>query len=218
MWAWFTEDVKSYGPFDLVVADGDLTEGEGKKEHIDIIEPDVDMQAQMAAEVLRVIKTPKYILVRGTRYHTSGIHQYEDKVAELLGCPIFDTALVQVNGVRFNFRHAQGRSDIPYGQGTQLFKEAVRDMLQGIVACYESADVVVRAHVHYFLHVESSARRAVSLPCMKIPEEVFARDLKTLYYDIGYVIIEVKPDGEVIIRKRIMPLRIVRKREYLCLT
>jgi hypothetical protein len=41
--------------------------------------------------------------------------------------------------------------------------------------------------------------------------------MRALYYDIGMVLFDVMDDGEVIVHKYIMPLKLVRKREYECI-
>lgn len=213
MWAWYLEQVKAIGPVDVLVVNGDAVDGEGKKETLGHLTTDIDKQVDIAAACLEPIKAKRTFLTFGTGFHVVGASNYERRLAERLGAPIADTTLLETEGMRFNFRHVAGRSDIPYGQGTQLYKEVVRDMLQSVIEEYPCADVVVRSHVHYYLRIERSTRNAVSLPCFQVPESVFARGLRTMYYDIGLVLFTVDK-GRVTVEPRLMPLKIVRRREY----
>jgi hypothetical protein len=214
MWEWYTEELKRIGPVDVLVLNGDLVDGEGKKETIGLLTTDIDEQAAIARACVEPVKYKRCFLTYGTPFHTVGTGSYEKRIADALGAPITDTLLLSVGGVRFNVRHVGGRSDIPYGQGTQLYKEVVRDMLHSVIEEFQSADVVVRSHVHYYLHIERSTKDAISLPCYQVPDSVFARTLRTMYYDIGMVVVEVDK-GRVTVDKHLMPLKIVRKREYI---
>ena len=213
LWDWYVKTTEEIGPVDVQVLNGDLVDGEGKKETIGLITTDVDEQAEIAIRCIEVVAAEKRMLTFGTPFHTAGVSSYERRVADGLNAPIFETLMLEAEGVRFNIRHTGGRSDIPYGQGTQLYKEVVRDMLHACIEEYKAADVVVRSHVHYYLHMESAQKHAVSLPCFLVPDSVYARTLRTMYYDLGLVLVEVD-DGIVRVKPYIMPLKIVRKREY----
>ena len=119
-----------------------------------------------------------------------------------------------MNGVKFSFRHVTGNSATPYTMGTQLLKEVTRDLFDAINSESETADVVVRSHVHNYLEVRSSKRRGITTPCLQIPESVFGRKCRTWAYDIGIVEINVSAAGRLEVVPHIMPLKIVKKREY----
>jgi hypothetical protein len=217
VWDWYCGTLERIGKVDACVLNGDAVDGEGKKETIGQLTTDTHKQAEMAVSCLMNVNTKRFYLTYGTPFHTVGSYSYEETVADLMNCSIHDTVLLEVHGRRFNFRHVAGRSDIPYGQGTQLFKEAVRDLLQAAVESYDAADFVIRGHVHYYCRIENAKTCAISLPCMQIPDGIFGRRMRALYYDIGMVLLEVGEDGEVVVRKYIMPLKLVRRREYECL-
>jgi hypothetical protein len=217
MWDWYVDALDFIGKVDVCVLNGDAVDGEGKKETIGLITTDTQRQAEIALDCLSNVRTDKFYLVYGTPFHVTGSYNYEEPIASALNCPIRDTILLEVKGKKFNFRHVAGRSDVPYGQGTQLFKEAVRDLLQASIEKYEAADYIVRGHVHYYCRVENAKTCAISLPCFQVPDGVFGRRMRALYYDIGMVLFDVMDDGEVIVHKYIMPLKLVRKREYECI-
>ncbi len=219
VWNWRKEMLARIGPVDIHVLVGDLTDGPGKKETIGLITTDVEEQAEIAADCARTVKAGKRFLTYGTPFHTVSTLSHESLVAKDLEAKIYETLRLEIAGVRFNFRHVVGRSDIPYGQGTQLYKEAVRDQLQGLMQDYSDADVFGRAHAHYFWHEETAAKHAFICPCWELPNpdrdgNIYARKLRTMYYDLGAVLIEVDR-GEVSIRKQIMPLKVAIKREYI---
>ena len=213
MWEWYAKELATIGAVDILVLNGDLVDGEGKKETIGLLTTDVDEQAEMAVACLKDIVAKKRFLTYGTPFHTVGSSSYEKRIADALNSPVSATLMLDVDGMKFNFRHVAGRSDVPYGQGTQLYKEVVRDMLQSVIEEYSCADVVVRSHVHYYLHMDDGDRHAVSLPCLQVPESVFARGLRTMYYRLGMVLFLVD-DGQVTVELHKMPLKIVRRREY----
>ena len=52
-------------------------------------------------------------------------------------------------------------------------------------------------------------------PCFQVPASVFGRKWRHFLYDLGVLLIEVTKE-EAYIRKIIMPLKIVVRREYEC--
>lgn len=216
LWKWYVDTLAKIGPVDALVVNGDMVDGEGKKETLGHLTTDTMKQAGMAAECIGKVKAERVFLTYGTPFHTVGSFSYEEAVAEKLNQTVEDSVMVDMQGVKFNFRHACGRSDIPYGQGTQTFKEAILDVLRADAGEYESADVTVRAHVHYYCRMEVGKRSALTLPCLQIPESVYGRKCRHAYYDIGMVLFRVV-DGCVNYEPYIMPLKMVQKREYVCL-
>jgi len=209
------------GPVDIAVHNGDLTDGEGKKGTIGLLTSDTAEQARMAVEACAVIQARHRYVTYGTGFHVVSTWSHEQAVAEAMDAEIFETLRLEVHGVRFNFRHVVGRSDVPYGQGTQLYKEAVREQLQAVMEERDAADVMVRSHVHYFFEARSSRKRAITSPCLQLcnPDgdgNVWARGLRTMYYDVGLLLIEVDNTGEVFPRERIFPLKTIVPRRYLC--
>jgi hypothetical protein len=219
VWDWRKDMISRIGKIDIHVLNGDLTDGPGRKETIGLFTTDVKVQADIAATCAMMVESSNKFLTYGTPFHTVSTLSHEELVASALGCEIFETLRIKAGGVRFNYRHVVGRSDVPYGQGTQLYKETVRDQLQGLIEEYQDADVIGRAHTHYFWHEETATKHAFINPCWELPNpdkdgNIYARKLRTMYYSMGAVLIEVDK-GEVIIRKQIMPLKIAIKREYI---
>jgi hypothetical protein len=135
-------------------------------------------------------------------------------VAKSLGAVISDTVFLEANGVKFSFRHVTGNAGTPYTQGTQAYKEAVRDLVQAVDNDAEPADVIVRSHVHNYFRAESPERMAITTPCLQVPVSVFGRRCRSWRYHLGVVLFEVSDKGEVAIKPYIMPLKLTLKREY----
>ena len=222
LWDYWTEAARALGRVDIHVFNGDLQDGPGKKETIGLITTDVEEQADMAAEAARVFKASHRYITYGTNFHSVSTLSHENLVAKALGCDIFEILRLKVRGVRMNFRHVVGRSDIPYGQTTQIYKEMVREELISLVERYDAADVIGRSHVHYDFEVRHRDKRAFTTPCMQLPNpdkdgHIYARGLRTQYYDVGAgTLIIIDSHGEVTTRPLLMDLRLAIKREYLC--
>lgn len=223
VWEWRAEELRAIGPVDFHGILGDLTDGPGCKETIGLLTTDVEEQADMAAAAASAVRAKHRFVCYGTPLHTVSTLSHENLVAKRLGCEIRETWRLRIGGVRFNFRHVVGRSDVPYGQGTQVAKEIVRDELQALAESYEPADVFARGHAHYFYEVRTALKRAIVCPALELPNpdedgNIYARKLRTMYYNVGFLLIEIDlKSGEVYIRPRIMPLKLAIPKEYRCL-
>lgn len=211
LWDWRQKEIDSIGPVDIHMVNGDLTDGPGKKDSIGLATTDTEEQAEWAIEAVSLVNSKQKYFTYGSPYHVNTSYNIEAGIAGHFKCPIADTARFQVNGKRFKFRHVAGRSDTPYGQGTQILKEIARDILQSSIDDHESAHIQGRSHVHYWSRADIRGRTAFTMPCLELPLDtkgsIYPRTLRTMYYDVGLVLIEVLDDGEVIIRPRIMDIK-----------
>lgn len=206
-----------HGPFDAAIGNGDLVDGEGKKDTTNQLTTNTEKQAIMAAELIEMIPVPrdKIALTYGTPFHTAGTYSYENTVADKLGIPNpADTLFLEIDGVRIRARHVMGRSSIPYGQGTPALKELVREGIEALLEDDERADIVLGAHVHYAFDATLSALGTVAVvPCLQMPGSVFGRRMASSYYDVGVGIIETD-HGRFRYEPIRMDLKIVRKRSW----
>ncbi len=223
VWDWRCARLKEIGRVDVYVNGGDSIEGPGRKETLGLLTTDLEEQAQMAAEGIAVVKADYRYFTYGTPFHVAALMKAENLVASAFGAKPREThRLGPFHGVRIMDRHVLGRSDIPYGQGTQLFKEWVRDQLQAVMEEYQAADLHIRHHVHYYFEVRNARGRAVSCPCWKLPTppegwgSPYPWTLRTQYYDVGFLLIEIDRRGEIYVRPQIMPMKFAIPREYEC--
>lgn len=215
LWDGFISIIREVGPVDILVINGDAVNGEGKKETIGHITTDTKEQAEIAAECISCVKAKDIFMTYGTPFHTVGSYSYEEIVAEKVAAEIKDTLLLDVHGVKMNIRHVSGRSDIPYGQGTPLLKEMIRDLVRSMQEEREPADWTIRGHIHYWIKVEMVGRLAAQLPCLQIPQSVFSRKLRTMYYTLGAAIGKIPPNGRSTLELLDISLKFVYNKEYI---
>jgi len=223
MWNWRAERLKEIGRVDIHILGGDLIEGPGRKETLGLLTTDIEEQAQWAQEAVAQVKADHRYFTYGTPLHVANYLKGENLVASAFGSrPQVTWRIGPLHGVRLMDRHALGRSDIPYGQGTPIWKEWVREQLQAVMEDYRAADVHLRHHVHYFFEVRNARGRAIACPCWKLPVPAegwgspYPWTLRTQYYDVGFLLIEIDRSGELYVRPQIMPLKITIPREYEC--
>lgn len=220
-WNWYTEKIHAKGPFDFCFGLGDFTDGEGKKGTLDTQFTDVRRQALAAVEVLKATGVdPRFIyLVRGTPFHSSGTHEYEDLIADHLGCSIENTQRKKIEGWNVHSRHVVGRSDIPYGQATPLLKELARLEHEAFRDSKEAPDVILRAHVHYDCLVSKHGRLAIDCPCLELPlSEANGRRYSAWEYDVGFGILELEEGKLPRYEPEIMDIKMVHDGGYDCVT
>ena len=217
-WSWFADTTAKYGPYDYLLGLGDFIDGEGKKGTLDTAITDVGKQAEAAASVLAYIGVPnnRIYLVRGTPFHGDGATFYEDKIAELMpGVSIKNTQKLEIEGWKLHDRHVQGRSDIPYGQGTPLYKELARMEHEAFRDSKDAPDILLRGHVHYSAHVGKHGRLAISCPCLQLPtSESNGRRYSAWEYDVGFGVLTLERGREPIWQPVIMEMRIIRDEGY----
>lgn len=227
-WEFFTSMMEQFGHVDALVVNGDAIDGPGYKDTVSHLTTDVGEQAEMAIQAIEKVKCDHRHIVRGTGFHVDGHTSYEDMIASAFGIDAVDELRAEIHGRLFHVRHVVGRSDIPYGQQTQMQKEIINEILQGEFEDYKAADVLLRAHVHYCFQVSTSdavrgiMRHVYTAPALQLrgpKQSGFTRKLRTWKYDFGVTLIEVDPrTKEVFIRPFLMPVKNYMKREYLCLT
>ena len=217
-WEWYSTTVPAHGPYDMLIALGDLTDGEGKKGTLDTSITDPRKQAHAAALVLKVANVPtdKIFIVRGTPFHSSGVTEYEDMIREYLpGVSIKNTQRLCVNGKRIHSRHVIGRSDTNYGQATPLMKEISRLESEAFRQSKDAPDVILRGHVHYESSAGKHGRISIACPCLQLPlSESNGRRYSAFEYDVGIGVLTIERDRPVIWEPFIMDLRIVKDDDY----
>jgi hypothetical protein len=215
LWGWYIKTVRAIGSVDVLLGLGDFVDGPGLKDQGNgHVTTDTEEQAQIAVDALSVIKADRVALCYGTPYHTVSTYSAEGYIARELGGTIKDSQYLGVNGRRISARHVVGRSDTPYGQGTLTHKELVRDLMQALQDNQEPADIVIRAHVHTYMAVDDGDRWGIVCPCLQLPGSVFGRTQRPWRYRVGLVLLSISSDSRVDLERKLMPLDIVRRREY----
>lgn len=215
MWTWYVETLAAIGHLDMAAHLGDSVDGLGSKQSgIEQITTDTSKQAKIAIASLEPVQTDKWVMVFGTPYHTVGSYDFEQPVADAYGACIKDSQYISINSVKFSIRHIVGHSGTPYGQPTMIAKELLRDLVTAVNDEQEPADWVMRGHAHCHCEVGIDGRRARVCPCLQIPDTIYGRRLNTWYYHIGVLEYWIGDDGTVREKAHLMPLNIIRRREW----
>ena len=216
-WNWWVTQLNLYKPFDFGIFLGDMTDGEGKKGTLDTFITDMRKQVDNAEHCLEPtgIDPKKMYIARGTPFHTNGALEYEDKIADDLGCSIKDTQKLEVEGWKIHSRHVIGRSDIPYGQATPLLKEISRLEHEAFRDNKSAPDIILRGHVHYECHVGKHGRLAADCPCLELPlSSANGRRYSAWEYDVGFAVLTLEEGKQPIWQPVIMEIDLVHDSSY----
>jgi hypothetical protein len=201
---------------DSVIVNGDVIEGKQAKQkasELTLVAP--NDQESAAVFLLRDLRNwlekntgrevPFYI-VQGTEYHEGrGAEELESIAARVRGANINsnfsgrhskEVLDLDIDGVILNFAHHLG-GGAGFTRSGNLDAEALWCQITASKGQSVPADLIVRSHLHYYMHVEHTSRHAVLCPCWQIQTR-FARHRSAykLMPDIGALIIHVNPEAK----------------------
>ena len=200
LYDWFQKEVKALGKIDVTVENGDAIDGKGPKSGgTEQIEMDRHAQAKMAYNGVKWIRTKEYRMVYGTGYHTGNLEDYEDVVANLLGCPKPSGTLdLEINGVVFNFKHKVGGSSIPHGRATAQLRDKVWSRQWADRGEYPDCDVQVRSHNHYFGYGGDAEFLWIATPALQgYGWNKYGTRIMSGTVDYGFVHFDITDKGDV---------------------
>lgn len=204
---------------DTVVLTGDLIDGNNRKAYgRERMTADLDIQSMVGVSMLApVCKGRKVVGVRGTDYHSSREVNAERYIIDALG---------GVYGGRLRNYKLTGTPvtvNVSHGEGGSLIYRATkadRELLFLLAA--EAAkkinfhvDLMIRGHLHYFGYLDQGINRYLSVPCWCdwIPYRPALR-LYGRQPDIGWVILLVTEDGDIMVRRKLYPLPNTAQKEH----
>lgn len=207
LWNEFVNIAEDIGAGHVVVLVGDAIEGRGSRTAgTELVTTSVLEQAEMAVEAIRVFRPSRVVVFRGTEYHVSDTGEdIEDLIAKEFDCEVLDHACLEFDGMIFDIRHYGGRSTIPYGRGTPLAREWVTNVLLAARDEAPYADVILRAHTHYWAFTGGPGWVAHSLPSLQARGSKYGERVAGGIVDWG--IIEFWNDGGVHWRPHVKALR-----------
>jgi hypothetical protein len=218
LWDWFEVEINKCKPINYCVCNGDAVEGPGKKNEIEISEPDMYYQEKMATHVLKFINPKeKFLLTYGTPYHVVSTLKHENVIADNLGTEIATSKDFEIYGKSFNIKHHTSKSSIAYGQGTLIQKRAVWELLRNAINRDAPTDFVIRSHIHEYILIQSKLPTCITTPALQASDTLYGMKFDS-WYDIGFIHIDIWENGSL---KEIVP-HIVElkckknKREKLC--
>jgi len=210
-WLDLAAHVKRVKP-DVVVVNGDLVDGRYGEL---CLQSPVD-QAEACLQALQTLgcRGAKWFFIQGTEFHDAAVGREVEAVASRLGVPFEGLGAgvytrevldLECDGAVVNFSHGVSVGAGLY-RAVAIDREALWSALAGKAGSLPRADVVVRSHAHYFVHVEHASKHAVVTPCWQLQTRFMRR--KSVYRmvpDIGAVLINVA-SSRVEVQKRLYPL------------
>jgi len=177
-------DRVSLKTFDFVAVVGDVIDGSQPKQHgTELCLPLLEDQAEAAYEVLNPLFAalhycPAYF-IQGTEYHDGLAGQMADRVADKfastvqfggIGTGRYSHEVLDLEvepGIIINLSHGIG-TGVGLYRTTALDREGIFSALAGKEGKVPKADVVVRAHCHFFLRIEHASKHLIILPCWEL--------------------------------------------------
>lgn len=195
-WNWFETNIRLDGPFDIVFANGDLIDGKGEKSGgTEQITTNRETQMEMAVKVLRSIpvnKGAKFVVTRGTPYHTGSGEDWENQVAAAVGAKIGEHEWVSVEGVTFDLKHhPAGGSSVPQGRHTAVARDRLWNVLWSEKNLQPKADIFIRSHVHYHTYSGGPEWLAMTTPALQGFGSKYGARRCSGMVDFGFVTFEV---------------------------
>jgi hypothetical protein len=203
LWKAYADICKDIQPVHLLIANGDLCDGRGRKSGgIEEIDADRRLQTEMAARCLRQMQAKRTIIVSGTPYHSADDGEdWDAMVAERLKrtTAVGTEQYIDIKGVVLHVKHHAPSSVIPHGQFTGPAREAVWTELRALRRGYPRAQIIVRSHVHYGADAGNRWWRVLLTPCLQ-GETLYPRKLSLRDIDLGLVVIDIARRGSWEIR------------------
>jgi predicted phosphodiesterase len=207
---------------DILIINGDLVDGEQRRSlGKEALSTMVTAQQKAAVSLLAPLaRTAKEVyVIHGSAYHDGAQGEFVEPIAEQLGAvgehegwharPFLD---LDVDGVLINVQHGIGTASGFY-QSTPLDKEAMWSVVSGVDHDRPKADLIIRAHIHRFVHLEFPRRHVVVLPAWQLQTAYMRR---RSYYrmlpDVGAVLFDIFPEAKrvgedpIVVRKLLYTL------------
>lgn len=208
----FSYKVHKFEP-DFFVFNGDSIDGSQRAQQATEAHlPSLMDQKAAAIESLRflAVQAPgaKWYFTQGTEYHESKGAEAAEDIAAALDAEKYQGAGpgrftrevldLEVEGVVLNFAHHISpvtgfyRATAADREG-QWSSMAAKDPTKGI----PKADVLIRSHVHYFVHVEHASKHILSTPCWQLQTRFMRKNsVYRMLPDIGGIFLTIDGDAK----------------------
>src|SRR6056297_320261 len=193
---WYLAKVQEIGAVDLILCPGELIEGPGSKDTIELWTTDLEEQADTCADLLTMWKCDTYKTCYASLYHSGKDHNSEHLVVKELrargrDADIKTTQRLDLNGLLVNMFHKVGGSATAYGFASQLAKTAATDVVRGAYRGYAPAELYIRGHTHNFGHAGNDLFTVINAPALKWPLGRYGRQIDRPYYTMGIIEMEI---------------------------
>lgn len=198
-WKFYAEAMAELQPIDVLIVNGDATEGKGEKSgSTEILTADRIEQADMAVAVIEEAKAKMVVMSYGTPYHTGNSEDFENLVANGVNArKIGSHDFLDVNGVILGYRHHVGRSSIPHGRYTAIAREKLWNVLWAEHGEYPKANIIIRSHVHYFAYCGGFGWLGVVTPGLQGYGSKYGTRRVSGTIDFGIVWFDITEKGEI---------------------
>ena len=134
-------------------------------------------------------------MIYGTDYHVGRDDDWEDIVSERVGAEISGHEWVNVNGVTFDLKHHLGGSTIPHGRYTAISRDALWNLVWASDGRQPQADIILRAHVHYFVYAGDEKKLGIVMPALQGYGSKYGIRRCSGTVSIGLLSFDVEDDG-----------------------
>ena len=162
-WGWWTRRVSALRPFYAAFVLGDVVDGPGYRSGgTEQITTDRQVQVDIGCKALSYIKTPRWAFALGTPYHTGDVEDWEKDVADYFAgqsgteiVEIGDHPFPIIDDVVFDLKHEPlSKPGREWTKANGLEPERITSMIWAKEHCRPDPDIVLRAHVHYYRHLD----------------------------------------------------------------
>lgn len=198
---------------DAIIINGDAIDGpqiKSRGQECSLV--DLNDQERAAIQTIEVMtnsisagqsgKVPLYF-VQGTEYHDGrGAENFENIAHKMggvkytgLGTGRYSHEVLDLDfdGVIINIAHHIGGGG-GITRGNSLDKEMIMSALAGKMGKFPKADCLIRAHMHFFCHVEHASKHGVIAPCWQLQTRFMRhRSVYQMVPDIGAIIVHIDP-------------------------
>jgi len=211
-WDWFVKEmeaIKAEASIDLAIVMGDCIDGKGVKSGgTELLTADRFEQCDMATAVIEQADAKAIVMCYGTPYHSGLSEDWEDAVAKAVNAKkIGGHDFVDVNGLIISYKHFVGASSVPYGPFTPLAKARFWNLIWAEHDEYPKADVILRAHVHQFLHCGTPDYTCFVVPALQGYGSKFGSRKPEKKVDFGLLPLDIKGKNDFSWKEKILKFR-----------
>jgi predicted phosphodiesterase len=184
------EMVDYVGKVDAVINLGDTCDGTNRKSQgTGLWTTDINLQMEVAKDLLSMVKSTRYVGVQGSYYHVGDNLSSDKSVIEGLGGQFGDELAVVVEGKRIHVCHDIGVSSSGYAYRTTPIAQQM--MVSALNPEYKNFSAIIRGHAHYYVRVSFANTTGVICPCWAGRDEFVARRSLAWNPHMGFVILTV---------------------------
>jgi hypothetical protein len=198
LWKFYTRSIDSLKPIDILIVPGDCIEGKGEESGgVELITSDRNEQVRMAKEAIDYAEAKIVRLIYGTRRHTGKDEDFESILKDTVKgkVSIHGHDFINVNGVNIDIKHKVGSSAIPHGRMTPLARARLWNVIWNSERERQPrADILIRAHVHYYTFCGQSSWLGVTVPALTYNSSYGIRSCEGLV-DVGIMVFDFDENG-----------------------